>query len=172
MCPGKLTSWGLGFKLPINYGNLFFSCCSLLLLVPSHTSVKTMCLQTKWKWKLGPRLKHPLPACPLHNTGLSVAFFHVSFRSEPHLFIVSYMSLYSSATHEWPLVVWPRQPSCFALQQGGPSTLHALQPTHWANKRAESPLSLKTAVKLTETGMCGPPVGQTDRLVALFLCHM
>lgn len=62
-----------------------------------------------------------------------------------------------------PLVVRPMQPSCSAHQQGSPSTLYALQPTHWANKRAESPLSQKTAVKLTETGMFGPPVGQTNR---------
>lgn len=108
MCPRKLASWGLGFKLPIIYGNLFF----FLLFFTAHTGallcfVKTVYSQTKWKWKLGPILKHPLPACPLHNAGLSVAFSHVSFCSEPHLFIVNYMSLHSAAVHAWPLVVRP-----------------------------------------------------------------
>lgn len=164
MCSRRLASWGLGFKLPIVYGNLFSLLFFTLYTGALSCFVKTVYSQTKWKWKLGPVLKHPLPACPLHNAGLSVAFSHVSFRSEPHLFIVSYMSLHSSAVHAWPLVS-AQQPSCSAPQQGSPRTLHALQPTHWANKRAESPLSLTTAVKLTETGLCGPPVGQsqTDR---------
>lgn len=171
----KLASWGLGFKLPIVYGNLFSLLFFTLYTGALSCFVKTVYSQTKWKWKLGPVLKHPLPACPLHNAGLSVAFSHVSFRSEPHLFIVSYMSLHSSAVHAWPLVVRPSSrhvlhPNKVALVHCMPCSPHTEQTReqslhyHWGLQSGSQ--------RLACVGLQWDNHRQTDRHVAFFLCHM